>query len=648
MTAALLLAGVVLLTVGSIAPMSTRLTAVAQACQLAGIVVVGASGAAVFAGAPAIGGPFRDAVAPAVGVDPVTGFFLLALAVVAVPGVLFAVGSLAVDPSARALHSLTGLFVLAMVGVLLARDVTVFLACWELMTLLPATMILLTRRDRSVRRTVFVYLAMTHLGGAGVWVALLATASVHGFSDPTALAHHGVLAVTGISAAAAVGFGTKAGLMPLHSWLPRAHPVAPAHASALMSGMMIKVAVYGLVRLAMGWLGPPASWLGWALLVVGALSALGGVVYALVQHELKRLLAFHSIENVGIIALGLGAYLLLRTHGASVWASLALAAALLHTLNHATFKALLFLGAGAFGQQVGSLDLDRLGGLLRRMPWTGGSFLIGAMAIAGLPPLNGFASEWLTMQALVHTAIGTPASAALPAALAAAALAATAALAALCFVKVVGLTLLGPPRREACARASEVAPSMRTATVFLAACCVGLGLAPGLLVSRLVTLTPHPAALATAGGIAAPGTGGLPTVGLLVTLVGLAAALVWARSRRVSATAPVWICGQPADPALAWTSAAFTKPLRLVLEPVLRPERSLGFDSDRAIVRRISYASAVPHLFDTHLFEPVVRAALAGARIARRLQSGSLRGYALSLLVLVLTLLVFARLGVLS
>ena len=248
-----------------------------------------------------------------------------------------------------------------------------------------------------------------------------------------------------VALAALIGMGTKAGVMPLHSWLPRAHPIAPAPLSALMSGVMIKIAIYGLVRVLVDWAGVLPLGIGVLVLALGALSAVGGVVYAIFQHELKQLLAFHSIENVGIILLGLGACLVLRARGADTWAAFALGAALLHTLNHALFKALLFLGAGSFERAVGALELDRLGGLLRRLPWTGGAFLLGAMAIAGLPPLNGFASEWLTLQALLHVPASGRIGDGLAGAIALAALAATAALAVLCFVKVVGLVLLGPP-----------------------------------------------------------------------------------------------------------------------------------------------------------------------------------------------------------
>src|SRR5581483_9698656 len=274
------------------------------------------------------------------------------------------------------------------------------------------------------------------------------------------------------------------------------------------------------------------------VLALGALSSVGGVVYAIFQHELKRLLAFHSIENVGIIVLGLGACLLLRARGQETWAAFALGAALLHTLNHALFKSLLFLGAGAFERAAGALELDRLGGLLRRMPWTGGAFLLGSMAIAGLPPLNGFASEWLTLQALLHVPRYGGVGDGVAGALALAALAATAALAVLCFVKVVGLVLLGPPRRDAVAEAREAAAPMRGAMAALALGCVALGIAPALLYRHLTTLAPWPVAGRATLGLHLPGTGSLPTLGLAISLVALSSLLVAARGRRSAAAAP--------------------------------------------------------------------------------------------------------------
>jgi len=499
----------------------------------------------------------------------------------------------------------------------------------------------------AARRVVFSYVAITHLGGVGTWIAVLLLAQADAFGGAAPVATGSALQVA-VALAAIVGMGTKAGVMPLHVWLPMAHPVAPAPVSALMSGVMIKVAIYGLIRVLAEWIGAVPAWLGVLVLALGGLSAIGGVVYALFQHDLKRLLALHSIENVGIIVLGLGACLLLRTRGSEEWAAFALAAALLHTLNHAIFKALLFLGAGAFEKTVGSLEIDRLGGLLRRMPWAGGAFLIGAMAIAGLPPLNGFASEWLTLQVLLHVSAAGGIATGLAGAAALAALASTAALAVFCFVKVSGLVLLGRPRRHGAAAAVDAPRAMRAGLLALAGACVLLGVAPGLLFGSLVGLAPWASAAPMHVGLLLPGTGSLPTGGIALVLAAAAGALLVARGRRAAAPAPTWACGQLVEPALEWTSAGFTKPLRLVLEPVLRPERELTVRTVGGEVREVSYTGRVPHLIDERVYRPVAASAQAAAGHARRLQSGRLGVYALYLIGLIATLLVAAHLGVIG
>jgi hydrogenase-4 component B len=411
---------------------------------------------------------------------------------------------------------------------------------------------------------------------------------------------------------------------------------------------MIKLALYGLIRVFFEWLDDPPLWIGLLLLALGAVSALAGVLYALMQHELKRLLAFHSIENIGIIVLGLGASLVLAARDEPVWSALAFAAALLHTLNHAVFKAALFLGAGAIGHAVGSLELDRLGGLLRRMPWTGGAFAVASMAIAGVPPLNGFASEWLTLQALARMALTEGDGVSLVGAVAVVALAATAALAVLCFVKVVGLVLLGVPRRPECAEAVESPLGMRAAVVGLAGLCVVLGAAAGVVVPRLSELGPGRAVLTPGVEVSAPGTGSLPSLALVVGLALVVAVLWRARRSSCAAPAPAWACGQEAVPALSWTSAGFTKPLRLILESVLRPRREVIVRARAGLVQEVSYSGEVPHLFDTHLYDPVTALARRAAGRARRLQSGSLRAYLLYLLALVFVVLALVRWEVLA
>lgn len=641
----LLGAGVALLAVGSVAPAIRRTAGAALALQALGMALIGIAGALVLFGAPAVGSGFEDGLSPRFGIDGLTGFFLATIAVVAVPSLLFARGYLADAPRERLLVFLSAVFLASLAAVVSARDPSTFLAGWELMSLAPAAAILARRSDAEVRGAVFVYLAVTHLGGAGVWISLLALAHYGALSDPGALVAQGGGAQALVIVSALIGFGTKAGLMPLHSWLPRAHPVAPSHVSALMSGVMIKVALYGLIRVLFEWAAPAPLWAGLAVLGLGLLSALGGALYALTQHDLKRLLAFSSIENVGIVALGLGASLLFAAGGDANWAAIAFGAALLHVLNHAVFKALLFLAAGTFERSVGSLDLDRVGGLLRRMPWTGGAFLVGALAIAGVPPLNGFASEWLTFQALIHAAFGPGLGIGLAAAVAAAGLAATAALAAFAFVKASGLLLLGAPRRPEVAQAREVAGGMRIATLGLAGCCVVLGAVPGLLVPSLMCLAPQPRRIATEPSLLVPGTGSLPSPWLLLGIVALTATIWLLRGSRRAAPVPAWVCGQRVEPALGWTSAGFIKPLHLVLEGVLRPRREITTVREHGLVRSVGYRGEIPHLFDTVLYGPVRRSALRGARVTRRIQSGSVRAYAGYLLALLLALLVLARTG---
>ena len=561
------------------------------------------------------------------------------------PALIFSRDYLADAKRSRPLVALCGLFLISLIGVVVARDPSLFLASWELMTLVPATAILVRRNDATVRHAVYVYLAVTHLGGVGVWICVLALAHYGALGNPAALAAHGSALQAFIVTAAIIGFGTKAGLMPLHSWLPRAHPVAPSHISALMSGVMIKVALYGLIRVLFEWAAPPPMWVGFVVLGLGLLSSLGGVLYALMQRDLKRLLAFSSIENVGIVALGLGASILFSSQGDTTWAAIAFAAALLHIVNHAVFKALLFLVAGAFERAVGSLDLDQIGGLLRRMPWTGGAFFVGSMAIAGLPPLNGFASEWLTLQALIHVAIGPSHR-----------------------PRGGRRHRSGGPRRDrgacrvllrqvgrSCA-AGAAAPGGGGGAVEAPRGDEGGGGVPGRLLcgSRRCPRPADPVvdavrpAAAEPGGRARPRDPGHRLAAFSVVAVrgprAHRTALEPARLRR-RAPVPSWACGQRIEPSFAGRSAGFTKPLRLTLEAVFgRGGRSSRYMSSGQL-QSLRYRNEIPHLFDTLLYRPVQRGALRGALVARRLQSGSVRAYAAYLLALLLALLVLARIG---
>jgi hydrogenase-4 component B len=333
--------------------------------------------------------------------------------------------------------------------------------------------------------------------------------------------------------------------------------------------------------------------------------------------------------------------------GRPLWATLAFAAALLHVVNHAAIKALLFLGAGALTSAIGALRLDRMGGLLRTMPWSGWALLTGCAAMAGLPVLNAFASEWLALQSLVQLSSDAAGGLAVSGALALAALAATSALALLCFVKVAGLTLLGRPRTPQASAATERPVATRAALVVLAGACGLLALVPGLLLPTLAGLAPGAVGVEPSVALDLPGTGGLPPVGLLLVLGGLTAVLGWlaARGPRRAQPTPAWTCGQPQDPALAWTSAGFGKPLRLVLEAVYRPRREDRVLVRGGVVQEVVHRSEVPHLFDTLLYRPLYRGALRAAAVVRRLQSGSLRWYLAYLLALLLVVLAVVRFG---
>jgi hydrogenase-4 component B len=647
-TGVLLVAGLSAIALGGVLCVWRRPFSYGVWLQAGGSAGVAAAGFWTLGAQASLGDAFASTFSPRFGVDGLSGLFLGVLGLIAAPALVFAGRYLRPSVSGRAIGALTAVFVLALALVLCARDPLMFLAGWETMTLIPAVVILVSRNaDRRARQTVFNYLAVTHLGGAGTWIAILLLAHADAIGGHATIASGSGLQ-TAIALSALVVMGTKAGVMPLHVWLPRAHPSAPAPVSALMSGVMIKVALYGLVRVLLEWDGVLPVWFGVLVLGAGALSAVGGVVYALFEHDLKRLLAFHSIENIGIIVLGIGASLVLRARGADAWAAFALAAALLHTVNHAVFKALLFLGAGVFERAVASLEIDRLGGLLRRMPWSGGAFLVGAMAIAGLPPLNGFASEWLTLQALLHVSQYGHVGDGMAGALALAALAATAALALFCFVKVVGLVLLGAPRTPAVAAAEEPPLPLRAALVFLALVCIALGLVPGVLFGALVGLAPSSSAAATRLGLYLPGTGSLPTIGIALVLVGVTGALVLLRGSRSAAPAPTWASGQVVEPALRWTSAGFTKSLRLVLEAVLRPEREISSRTEAGVLQEVAYSGHVPHLIDERLYRPAERVAFRAARHARRLQTGSVGTYVVYLIGLVVVLLAAVRLGVIG
>ena len=590
-------------------------------------------------------------------VDGLSAWFLLVLAVTAIPVAIFSLAYVA-HPHyhrrsvflAAALNLLLG----AVEMVFTASDVITFVFAWEMMTLTTGALVVTEHEQRTSRRAAFLYLAMSHVGTGCLIAGFLALAAASGsISFPALLAGGAPTGAAGhtLFLLFLVGFGVKAGVIPFHIWLPEAHPAAPSSISALMSAVLIKSGIYGLVRVCAFGLGVPR--LSWGVLVIllGALCAVLGVLYALMQHDLKRLLAYHSIENIGIILLGLGAGMMALAYGRPDVASVGISASLYHVLNHAVFKGLLFLGAGGIALATGTREIERLGGLLHRMPWTGLFFLAGAMAISGLPPLNGFASEWLTFQAFLFGFRGSPEPLVhflFP--LAAAVLALTTALAAACFVKAFGISFLAQPRSADASQAVECGPVMLVPQAFLALLCIALGLFPGSVVGvldRVMTslpgLEPRPemarGPLAMASGLASfDAVVPMMMTGALAGGVILAVALAMRRGavRRV----PTWGCGGQLTPQTEYSATAFSKPLMMIFRAVYRPTREVEALASVSpyYPHEVRYRAEIEPTFERFVYGPLVRAILGVANGMKVLQAGSLHAYLAYVLALVLTL----------
>jgi hydrogenase-4 component B len=596
--------------------------------------------------------------------DPLGAFFLVVTTVVGFAASIFSFGYGA-GGDRRVLRT-TGvnlnLLLLGLSLQVMADNPLTFLLVWELMSLAAYFLVLAEPDKPGAVNAATWYFSVTHAGFAALvamfflWSGGALTSS---FAELRGVELHGALR-DAVFVLALVGFGTKAGIMPLHIWLPRAHPVAPSHASALMSGVVLKMGVYGLVRVAFDLLGGGPAWWGMLVLALGTVSALMGVLYALMQHDLKRLLAYHSIENIGIIFMGIGTALLFRTYGLPLLAALALAAALYHTLNHACFKGLLFLGAGAVVRATHTRNIEEMGGLIRRMPRTAFAFLIGSAAISTLPPLNGFASEWLLFQSLLGGARFPAQSVAVLMPVGVGLLALSSGLAAACFVKAFGITFLAIPRSPQAESAEEAPRSMQAGMFLLVAACVGLGLGPALVVpllGRVIARLPglEPAvALRAANGALTGMPDGLGQMSLPAVAVGLVAItlIVWIVLRvlappfrmRQGAT---WGCGRLVQtPRMQYTATSFAEPLRRVFAQLYRPTEDLTVEvhpDSEYFIRAMRYESRVHPWVERLLYLPLLAMVRRAGRRVRQVQGGSVHLYLAYMCGALLILLLVAR-----
>jgi hydrogenase-4 component B len=527
-------------------------------------------------GLPTIGLHFR--------LDALSGFFGLVVNLGVAASALYGLGlDRQADLSPR-IEPFFPLFALAMNGVVLADDAFGFLFFWELMSVSSWALVLAQHEDAEARQAAHVYLVMASIGTIALLFAfggMAGPAGGYDFATIRAAQLDPLIAVL-VLVAVLIGTGSKAGVIPLHAWLPLAHPAAPSHVSALMSGVMTKVAVYGLVRVLFDLVGTPHLWAGALILIVGAASTLMGVLYALMQHDLKRLLAYHTVENIGIIFIGIGLAVAFRANAMPALAALSLTAALFHVFNHSLFKALLFLGSGAVLHATGLRDLERMGGLIHRMPATALAFLIGCVAISALPPLNGFASEWLTFQAILQS----PNLPQLPLKIlvptVGAMLALSAALAAACFVKAFGIAFLGRPRSDAARSAHETNHAALASMGFFAALCVVAGLLPGLIIDALASVNQSLLNQQMPQQMSVPWLSIVPIgqstssynallIAAFILMAGGVTALIVRRiATHAIRRAPAWDCGFPdPSPATQYTAGSFAQPIRRVYGTVV-------------------------------------------------------------------------------
>ena len=600
--------------------------------------------------------------------DPLSAFFVLAISLVGVAVSVFALGYVREfygRHSIGALGALYNAFLLSMTLVVLADDGFFFLVVWEIMSLVSYFLVVTEHEKAEVRYAGFFYLIMTHVGTAFIIVAYLVfyqqagSFSFEAFRNPSEPLPQALRSVAFV--AALIGFGTKAGIVPLHVWLPYAHPAAPSHVSALMSGVMIKTAIYGMVRVYFDFLGGEFPWWwGFVVLTVGAVSALLGVMYALMEHDLKSLLAYHSVENIGIILMGIGAGMIFQSYGLTQLAALGLLAGLYHTINHAMFKGLLFLGAGSLLYATHTRNMEEYGGLIRKMPWTAFFFLVGSVSISALPPSNGFVSEWLTFQSLFLSFQIPDLLMKMMLPIGAAMLALTGVLALACFAKAFGISFLAMPRSAHARDAREVPPAMRVGMAGLAVVCVLLGVAPMVVVPAIDRVTTPLIGVSIADTVLAEGGLALmpmgvgsaaistPVLGLLLALLipvaWLLVVVIGGKLRK--RFYKTWGCGITLKPRMEYTATGFAQPIKQVFSTIYRPTVKLETDlleESRYFSKRMHFETHIEPVFQKYLYDPVVRSLNAVADRLRVVQTGSLQLYLSYIFVTLLILLLWVR-----
>jgi hydrogenase-4 component B len=596
--------------------------------------------------------------------DRLGAFFLLVISVVSFVVSIFSIGySKEYDGrySIGLLGFLFNAFLLSLVFVVSASNAIFFLIVWEGMSLTSYFMVVFENRKEGIPSAGLLYVVMTHLGTALIMVSLVMMGIYAHSFDFSAYSGVGAIMPNDLKGLLFlllfIGFGVKAGIIPLHVWLPYAHPAAPSNISALMSGLMVKTAVFMMIRTFFDFLGVTDTWWGLLVLLLASISALLGVMYALMETDIKRVLAYSTVENVGIILIGLGAAMVFESYGLDLLAGLALIATLLHVMNHAFFKTTLFMGAGAVLFATHTRDMERLGGLARKMKWTGIFFFIGALSIAAIPPFNGFVSEWLIFQSLLQSFQIPDMTVKVLLPVTIAILALTGALAAVCFVRIFGIVFLAKPRSEAAAQAKEVPRTMLVGSGIAATMCIVTGVMSFAIIPYVDQVTtPLVGASAASsiinGFVISPTNDQFSTMSpvALAILIAVMVPLVIVISKRYggkrkTVVGDTWDCGTALDSHNQYTGTAYSNPLVRVFSYIYRPKPEVKSESTSSpyVKKKMSYAFVVVPVFEKYLYLPIVTALVWLARRATRIQAGSIQAYLAYIFVTLVFLLIIFR-----
>jgi hydrogenase-4 component B len=594
-------------------------------------------------------------------VDSLSAFFLLVISIGAVAVSIYSIGYVTEYYEKKPVGLLGGglnIFLLSMVAVVTVDNSLTFLISWELMSIVSFFLVMFEHEKQEIRSAGYVYVVMTHFGTLFITLSFLTlffftkSLDFHGFAQAGHRLPDSVKSV--IFLMSLIGFGTKAGMVPLHVWLPRAHPAAPSHVSALMSAVMIKTAVYGLLRVIYDFLGAGDSWWGAVLVAFGVISALLGILFGLAENDIKRFLAYSSAENMGIIFIGLGSSLLFYSYHQPLLGALALTALLYHVLNHAVFKGLLFMGAGSILYSTHTKNINHLGGLIRKMPWTAAFFLIGGMALASLPPLNGFISEWATIQSLLHLAfsIENPVWKVLGG-LAAALLGLTGAFVAGGVVKHFGTAFLGMARTSHAELAKEVPVSMRIGMMILSIGTFVLGVWPGavLRITKGITEGYFHQSLTGSAILYVPYKKSVESISLFGVVIIFAVLLgllilglrLWVGRSR-NHYDETWNCGTPLQPRMGYTGTSYSHPVLMIFKKLYQNNRTVDvYGEYRYFPKKIRHSLQNSSLIESNLYRPIIGITLFLSKRFRAIQNGNLQSYLAYMVITLILLLLLIR-----